>query len=227
MKKLILYLPFLLFSSYINASVILNPINNSVVVTQNSTLHSDAVAITASAEFNSNSSLWEYRYLITELNGSLISGGSGAQLVIKEDDTHEGVHDEVNFLRESIFQYDGVTEPGGATFFSMPHNYSWHPISIPANSAILLGFDDIHAPSFERWQFHFGRSDKIYHQAFAGIHLLPVPSRTSGASRSNIFGIGGIVIDTPITVPEPISLALLSLSLAAIGFSRTKKSLTT
>lgn len=223
MKKLILYLPFLLFSSYINASVILNPINNSVVISQISSLHNDAVEISASAEFNSSSSLWEYRYLITELNGSLISGGSGAQLVVKEDITHEGVHDEVNFLRDSIFQYDGVTEPGGSTFFSMPHNYSWHPISIPANSAILLGFDDVHAPSFERWQFHFGRSDKIYHQAFAGIHLLPVPSRTSGASTNSIFGIGGRVIDGPVNVPEPISLALLGLGVAGISFSRTKK----
>lgn len=138
MKKLILYLPFLLFSSYINASVILNPINNSVVISQISSLHNDAVEISASAEFNSSSSLWEYRYLITELNGSLISGGSGAQLVVKEDFLHEGEHDEVNFLRDSIFQYDGVIEPGGSTFFSMPHNYSWHPISIPANRRFYL-----------------------------------------------------------------------------------------
>lgn len=199
------------------AGLLLNPSNNLLSVTD----FPNSVDVSGIATYNSGSNLWEYRYTISETGGIDISN---AQFVIKEDESHENIHDEQDILSEnSNFQWDGTQRsPGagaGSSFFSMLNNYSWFDINIVANSDILLGFDDIHGPALERWQIYLGGETPNYIQVTAQPMLLPVPSLFPLANGQNV-GFGG----DPVNVPEPETLLLLASGLLGLTLIRRKKS---
>lgn len=214
------------------ASLILDPIENIVTVTDGPVDNQRSVEISASASFNNSNNLWEYRYLISAINESRISQG---QFVIKEDVSHENIHHLENIKplvhnTKNTFRYDDVqrTEGFGAgnLFFSMLHNYSWSNLTIEANNEVLFGFDDIHAPSLERWQIYLGGDNPNYIQGFGNARI-PVPSLSplgdgngGDIGADQIVGWGGRRLQA--RVPEPSSLILLSLSIAALCFQRRK-----
>lgn len=133
-------------------------------------------------DHNPVADLYEYRYQIT--NTGAVPIVDGVRWTVAEDQLrgHAGLHDEppLSFMNDAgVFAYDGVKA-------GFPvHTYDWTDLDIPAGATIVVGFDDAHGPTTEKWGIEFG--------AFGAVRVspgAPVPGLPVGTISLNLDPAG-------------------------------------